>query len=108
MKNNKTIKWIGLAKVRVLNESNILKGNMAYTNLVGLAKNKSAFRKAAKSKVYTMDLELLRLEEAEPLADRLNKFEVDEEILSAAKQLSNLNVIGYTTFHSYFEKENSG
>jgi hypothetical protein len=108
MKENRTIKWIGLAKVKVLNESDIFDGyDSAFTNVVGLAKSKSAFRKAAKNKLHSMDLKLIRLEGSEPLADRLNKFKVAQEILTMANGLSKLNTAGFSTFHSYLEDEHS-
>ena len=81
MNERKVIKWIGLAKIMVLNDSNILDGaKHAYTNVLGLAKNKSEFRNEVTRKLDSMDLKLIRLEAVEPLTVRKNKFKVANEI----------------------------
>ena len=47
--------WIGLAKIIVLNDSNILDGaKHAYTNVLGLAKNKTEFRNEVMHKLHSM------------------------------------------------------
>ncbi len=97
-----SLKWIGLAKVKVLNNSNIFNGvDFAYTNVIGISKSKTAFRISVRNKLNLMDLELLRLQEIESLADRLKKFEVSKDILTIAKKLSELNDVDFSTFHTY-------
>jgi len=100
----KTIKWIGLVKVIVQKESKIFDGdNAAYTNAIGLAKTKTEFRNRVKTKLSSMDLKLLRLEDAEPFTERLKKFKVDNTIANIAKRLSPNNAIEFSTFHTYSE-----
>lgn len=107
MNQKEIIKWIGLAKVTVLNESNILNGDkLAYTNAVGLSKTKTEFRNEVKNKLYSMDLKLLRLESTEPFAERLEKHKVDNEIIKIANRLSVKNLIEFSTFHTYPENKN--
>ena len=49
-----------------------------------------------------MDLKLIRLEAAEPLMVRKNKFKVASKILEIAKRLSfDTNRIEFSTFHTY-------
>lgn len=105
MNEKNLIKWIGLAKVISLNDNDALNGaNGAYTNVVGLSKTKTEFRNAAKSKLQSMGFKLARLEEVEPLADRLTKFKVSNDILKIAEHLStNNDIVGFSTFHSYSE-----
>ena len=103
MNEKKAIKQIGLAKVIVLNDSDILNGDKhAYTNVLGLAKNRSEFRNEVVHKLHSMDLKLIRLEGTEPLNVRRNKFKVPTEILKIAKRLSfETNRIEFSTFHTY-------
>jgi hypothetical protein len=92
----------------VLNDSDILSGEKwAYTNIIGLAKSKAAFRNQAKRKLHSMDLKLVRLEGAEPFIDRINNYEVDKEIIIIARRLSPTNTIDFATFHTYPEEKNS-
>jgi hypothetical protein len=103
MKKITTKKWIGLAKVEVLNKSNILNGaNFAYTNVVGLSQTKAAFRNEVKSQLLSMELKLLRLEEVELFDERIKKFQVSKDILKIAKQVSS-NRVGFSTFHTYIK-----
>ena len=102
MNEKKAIIWIGLAKVRVLNESNILKGNeCAFTNAIGLAKTRTEFRKIVKAKLYTMELNLIRLEDTEPLSIRLKKNELNKDIIQLSRCLSDDNIIEFSTFHTF-------
>ncbi len=98
------IKWIGLAKVVVLNNSNILNGDKAaFTNALGLAKTKTEFRNKVKNKFYSMDLKLLRLEEVESFADRLKNHNVSKDIIKVSKRLSEINEVEFSIFHTFPE-----
>ena len=98
-------KWIGLAEVAVLNDSDILSGDRyGFTNVVGLAKTKTEFRGRMKNKFSSMDLKLLRLEDVEPFADRVKNYKVSKEIINAAKLLSETNTIEFATFYNYTNK----
>ncbi len=102
MNKNVNIKWIGLAKVIVLNESDIFDGDKAaYSNALAFAKNKIEFRKQVKNKLYSMDLKLVRLQEAEAYTVRLKKYKVSSEITKIASRLSEYNKIEFSTFHTY-------
>ncbi len=102
MTKKKSIKWIGLAKVVVLNESDILDGDKAaFTNALGLAKTKTEFRNKVKNKFYSMDLNLLRLEEIESFADRLKNHNVGKNIIKISKRLSETNEVGFSIFHTF-------
>jgi hypothetical protein len=103
MNNKRAMQWIGLVKVAALKEDIFLRGHKsAYTNAVGLAKSKAEFRREAKRKLQSIQLELVRLEGAEPLKDRLDKFSVSKDILQIAKTLQHkINTVAFSTFHTY-------
>ena len=104
MNRLETIKWIGLAKVIVENDSNILDGDKAaYTNVIGLAKTKAAFRNLVKNKLSIMDMKLVRLEGAVSFNERIRKSKVNNGIIKIAKRLSAINPIEFSTFHTYSE-----
>lgn len=87
-KYKQTDLWIGIAKVKQ-NARNGVLGNVdqAYTNVIGLAKNKPDFRSQVKQSVEALKLQLLRLEEAEPLKIHLTKFTMHEELSALVKEV---------------------
>jgi hypothetical protein len=103
MKDSKNIKWIGLAKVGTPTDSDVLGGaKQGFTNVVGFAKTKSDFRNKTKNYLQSIQLKLIRLEDAEPLIERLRKHEVARDILKTANDVSPYsNSISLSTVHTY-------
>ena len=94
--------WIGLAKVKITNNNNILNANNAYVNILGLANSKGNFKRKAKLACFEIELNLLRIEDVETLNNRVRKFKVDQEILKIANDLlKSNNRIKFSTFHTY-------
>lgn len=94
--------WIGLAKVEQRSRKGVL-GNAerAYTNAIGNAASKDGFRNRVKHELAKLGLDLLRLENAELLADRLRKYEIDSELKDVAERVADKDSIGFGTFHAF-------
>ena len=103
MKPEKNIKWIGLAMVTVIKDSDIFNGDKsAYTNAVGVAKTKAEFRHKVKMTLYSMNLKLLRLEDAAPLGARRKNY-LSKEVTQVARALVKINEVKFSTFHTFSE-----
>jgi hypothetical protein len=101
--NNKKI-WIGLIKVKQSNRGGVLgDADLAYTNAIGLAKNRSDFRAQIKSALNALELQLIRLENAEPLDERLKKYTVHKDIHALAKNVSKHGQIAFHIFATFDE-----
>lgn len=94
--------WIGLAKVEQRSRNGVLgDAERAYTNVIGNALSKHGFRSSVRQELARLGLHLLRLENAELLADRLTKYEIDSELKDVAKKVAKTNNVGFGTFHAF-------
>lgn len=93
--------WIGLAQVKA-RDPKILGAANAYVNVVSIAESRSKFRQKIKEALETMNIQLQKLEDAEPLSLRVKKFEVDKNLLRLADSLfENPSTVKLSTFHTY-------
>lgn len=95
--------WIGLAKVYVEKErSEFGLARNAYVNVLGLAVNKTDFRKKVKRELSFLGFKLLRLEEPEPFSSRIRNFKVDKSLHVLADEIVKNDLkIKFSTFHAY-------
>jgi hypothetical protein len=94
--------WIGLAKVEQRSRRGVLgNAHQAYTNAIGSADSKKAFRNSVKQELARLGLDLLRLENAELLADRLTKYAIDSELKNVARKAAKTDSVGFGTFHAF-------
>ena len=103
MKQEKRI-WIGLVGVRSLPDSDILRDSTgAYVNVVTWASDKAEYQKKAQELMDYLHLELVDIENPQPLKDRA-KIEDPElaDVVERAK--GNPSAIMYGTFHTWTEK----
>lgn len=96
--------WIGLVEVRPRKNSGIL-GNVegAIVNVITWALDAKEFQKKATELMNNLDFDLINVEDAEPVKDRLQKensfSEEIEKIILETK--TNPNAIRYATFHTW-------
>ena len=96
--------WIGLIRVRQNKRNGVLgDADQAYSNAVGLAKDKGEFRSKIKSVLESVELQLLRLENAEPLNQRLSKYPVHKDIIKAAKEAKKNGQVAFSEFAAFDE-----
>jgi hypothetical protein len=94
--------WIGLAKVEQRSRKGVLGDTQqAYTNAIGSAVSKKGFRNSVKQELAKLGLDLLRLENAELLADRLTKYAIDSELRNVARKVAKTDSVAFGTFHAF-------
>ena len=97
--------WIGLVELKPLDRQAYGAAG-AFTNIVTWASDPESFRRKADTIAATLDMYVMDVEGAEPVADRAEGRSMTEEIddmLSRAQ--SNPSAIVYGTFHSYLFDE---
>jgi hypothetical protein len=93
--------WIGLALVKA-KDSKILGSVNAYVNVMTTATNKKEFIQKVRNALKGMNLQLKEIEDAEPLAMRVENYKIDKKILMLANNLfANEEKVEFSTFHSY-------
>jgi hypothetical protein len=95
--------WIGMAEVKPSSKCEYLGDAVgAFTNVVGYAKNRSDFRLKAENLVESLFMKLVRLEDAEPVAQRLRRSSLDKELAKMVKLAAKKpGSIQYSTFDSW-------
>jgi hypothetical protein len=95
--------FIGLAHVKANRiATDVLKGaNGAYVNILCLATNESEFLNEAAKTLNFLGLNLVDVEDIEPIDKRIEKYEVDDNLLKLVKQVNEENKVMLGTFHAY-------
>jgi len=95
--------WIGMVHVLSLPSSEILQGvSGAYVNILTWASNPTSFREKAKELMDYLGLELVGVEDAEPLSEREKRGGLDADIVQVALEVKdNPQAIRYMTFHTW-------
>lgn len=94
--------WIGLAKVEQPTGSGVLgDADGAYTNAIAIADDRATFRSKVKNALAELGMRLTRLENAEPLKKRLERWSVDAELTKIAEEVRNSGQVGFGTFHAF-------
>ena len=60
-----------------------------------------AFGKGIEQELAKLGLRLIRLENAEPLADRLAKYTIDNELKDLAQRVGKTDSVGFGTFDAF-------
>ena len=98
--------WIGLIKVKQNKRDGVLgDADQAYGNAIGLAKNKNNFRSQIKRRLELVELQLLRLENAEPLQQRMLSSSVHKDILGLVSSVNKDKQIAFDVFATFDEDE---
>jgi hypothetical protein len=93
--------WIGLVELKPLDRQAYGAAG-AFTNIVTWASDAESFRRKAETIAATLDMYVMDVEGAEPVAERAEQWSMTEEIddmLSRAQ--CNPDAIVYGTFHRY-------
>jgi hypothetical protein len=93
--------WIALVHVGARNASSPLTGVGAYVNAVGPASGANDFRQQLADAVDNLELDLLEIEDAEPLDERRAHYQVDAEIDELETQARRDGALHFGTFHNY-------
>jgi hypothetical protein len=103
MKSERESIWIGLLEVSPRENAEAFRENSgAFVNVVTWASDETQFREKAKMVMDKLNLEIMGVEGAEPIA---NRGVIDNEELKeiAERVRSNPNAIIYGTFHTWRE-----
>ena len=93
--------WIGVVEVKPLNRQTYGAAG-AFTNIVTWARDAEEFRTKSEVIAATLEMYVMGVEEAEPVAERTMKCQLTEEIADMVSRAeSNPNAIIYATFHTY-------
>ena len=96
-------KWIGLAEVRAQEGSEVFgpepKG--AIVNIVACAEDADDFRDVAVRAFDEYGVDLVKLEDVEPLASRIGSHEVDATLLRVAERIPDDTPFVFGSFHTY-------
>lgn len=98
--------WIGLAEViQRPGAGALMDRNGAYVNVLGLATTAVEFRQVAAAALGELGFELVGLEEAEPLAMRLEVGEVDANLLILAREVETSDKPRFGPFHTWTSED---
>ncbi len=95
-------KWVGFIEVRDWNGSSDLgSGVKAFTNVMGIASSKDDFFQIVAENLKSLGLELITMEDCELLCERMQYFEVQDELVSLANEFAADKQVVFGTFHAY-------
>ena len=94
--------WIGLVEVGQTKRKGVL-GDVdgAYTNAIAKAHSRAAFRHRVTESLNHLGLKLIRIEDAEMLKERLEKYSIDPELMKVANEAELTGEVGFGTFHTF-------
>ncbi|AEU36104.1 hypothetical protein [Granulicella mallensis] len=98
--------WIGMAAVKPRPGSETLSGSVsgAFVNVLTWASDSFEFREKAKELMDYLALDLIGVEDEEPLSERQKTGDMEPDITQIALEMKdNLRSIRYTTFHTWTE-----
>ena len=94
--------WIGGARVMQPKRNGALgDADGAYVNVIALAAGKSDFRSQIKKALGELNLTLVRLADAELLAERLKKHTIHKDLHALAKEVRRTGSIRFDVFHTF-------
>jgi len=94
--------WIGLVQVSQRDRTGPLgDADQAFTNALALARSRTGFRSEVRKALEGLGLELLRLEEAEPMKTRMAKYKLGPELRRLAAEVKANGSPKFDTFHSF-------
>ena len=93
--------WIALANVGARDAFSPITGIGAYVNVVGPASDRAAFEAATRRAADAIHLDLLELEDVEPLESRTAEYRVDPDILALAAEAVKIGGVMFGTCHNY-------
>lgn len=94
--------WIALVKVNQASRRGPLgNADQAYSIVVGLSASKGVFRSMVKRELASLDLQLLRMEDAEPLEERQKSRNVHRDIVKLAKSINQGAEIAFDVFATF-------
>ncbi len=91
--------WIALIKVKQNNKNGVLGDtDYAYCKAIGFAENAHQFRYQIEQKLKLLELQLLRLENPEPLEKRLSSRKVHKNLIKLAKDVEKNKQLAFGVF----------
>jgi hypothetical protein len=98
--------WIGMVEVRPFDDSELLAGvSGAFVNVLTWAADSEEFRRKAGDLMDRLHLEVITVEDAEPLENRGPEEQLDEQIARIAADVRyNPSAILYSTFHTWRDR----
>lgn len=94
--------WIGMIEVHSLDKKLLAEVNGAFVNVLTWATDSVEFHRKARELMDHLHLEVVAIENAEPLAKRGPEEQLDEEIARIAAEVRcNASAIMYSTFHTW-------
>ena len=100
--NSEKALWIGGARVvQPKRHGTLGDADGAYVNVIALAAGRSDFRLQIKNALEELNLTLVRLADAELLAERLEKHTMHKELHVLAKEVNRTGSIRFDVFHTF-------
>lgn len=94
--------WIGLIEVVPREGSKFLgSAEGAFVNVAALASNASDYKVIVERALSELGLDLVGVEDAEPLSSRLKKWTVDDEIKDMAETVKRIGSVAFGTFDTF-------
>ena len=97
--------WIGMLEVRPRMDAKVIaEASGAFVNVLTWADNSQEFCRKATELMNSLHLELVSVENPEPLTNRGMEDQLDKEIVQIASEIrQNPDAIRYSTFHTWHE-----
>ncbi|MBI1902811.1 MAG: hypothetical protein HYS13_17065 [Planctomycetia bacterium] len=102
-----TQKWIALVCVKPVEGREFSPNRGAFVNVVGLADDEETFRAGVGEYCELMGFVVLSIDNVDPLAERLARYEVAEDIVAAANELPETAIgnvfdcFRFSVFHAF-------
>ncbi len=94
--------WIGLVHVKQPNRNGVLgNADQAYANVVALAVDKRDLRMQIRKALDELGLNLIKLEDAEPMAMRLTKHSVHKKLHGLADEVKRDRSVRFDVFQTF-------
>jgi hypothetical protein len=106
MPTNAKVRWIGMAHVQPYSGNDLLRGaKAAMVAVVGDADDQLDFLSLVEREFRNIQFDVLSLDDVEPIALRMEKHQMPEDLRDAIQALSCESPLAFGTFHSYSERE---
>ena len=100
--------WIGLAQVLQRSGTGVLMDrNGAYVNILAMATAAPAFERAARDACAAVGFDLVELEDAEPFEARAAGSQLDQALLSLAKEVESTGAPRFGAFHTWTSEDDA-
>jgi hypothetical protein len=96
--------WIGLVQISNRPDNGLLDGAKgAYVNVLAMANDSFDFIEKVKKALANLELGFVQIEDVEPFSERSKYYEMDENIINLAIEVSKTKELCFGNFHTFNE-----